>query len=194
MTPPSRDAAPHQAVDAPAVTGPAAQTAFGALTDVLWREREVLEDLLFKLTAQQMVLRSGESRWVARADAEVRAALEGLQDFEVLRAAEVDLLVRDYGLRADVSLRELAETAPEPWPTVLHDHREALRTLTVEIDAAAAHNRGLLQAGERATREALDQITATGSRPSGAYDSRGGVVSRGNVVSRARWFFLDEQT
>jgi hypothetical protein len=52
----------------------------------------------------------------------------------------------------------------------------------------AAQNRGLLQAGERATREALDQFTAAGSPPSGAYDSRG------DVVARARWFILDEQT
>src|SRR5690242_18604315 len=174
MTPPPRDAAPNRAVDASAVTGFAAQAAFAGLTDMLWREREVLEDLLFRLTAQQMVLRSGESRWVARADAQVRAAVEGLQDFEVLRAAEVDLLVRHYGLPADVSLRELADTAPEPWLTVLHDHREALRTLTFEIDAVAGDNRRLLQAGERATREALDQIAATGSH-------------------RARSFILDER-
>jgi hypothetical protein len=187
MTPPPRDAAAERAANALGVSGPAALAAFGALTDVLWREREVLEGLLYKLTAQQMVLRSGESRWLARADAEVRDAVEGLQDFEVLRAAEVDLLVRHYGLPASVSLRELAETAPEPWPTVLLDHREALRTLTLEIDAVAADNRRLLQAGERATREALDQITTGGARPSGAYDSRG------DAVSRARSFILDEQ-
>jgi hypothetical protein len=182
MTPP-RDAA----ADAPGVSGAAALAAFGALTDVLWRERELLEGLLYKLTAQQMVLRSGENRWLARADAEVREAVEGLQDFEVLRAAEVDLLVRHYGLPANASLRELAETAPEPWPAVLYDHREALRTLTFEIDAVAAHNRRLLQAGERATRAALDRITAAGDRPAGAYDARG------DVVAKARSFILDEQ-
>jgi FlgN protein len=185
MTPAPRDAAAESAV--PGVSGAAAQAALGALTDVLWREREMLEGLLFKLTAQQMVLRSGESRWLARADAEVRAAVEGLQDFEVLRAAEVDLLVRHYGLPANVSLRELAETAPEPWPTVLFDHREVLRTLTFEIDAVSSHNRRLLQAGERATREALDQIVAEGSRESGGYHFRG------DAVRRARSFILDEQ-
>jgi hypothetical protein len=183
MTPPPRNAA----ADAPGVSGTGALAAFEALTDVLWREREVLEALLYKLTAQQMVLRSGESRWLARADAEVRAAIEGLQDFEVLRAAEVDLLVRHYGLPANASLRELAEAAPEPWPTVLFDHREALRTLTFEVDAVAAHNRRLLQAGEQATREALDRITVSGSRLPDAYDARG------DVVSKARSFILDEQ-
>jgi hypothetical protein len=187
MTPQPRDAAAERADDPVGVAGSTALAAFGALTDVLWREREVLEGLLYKLTVQRMVLTSGEDRWLARADAEVRDAVEGLQDFEVLRAAEVDLLVRHYGLPANVSLRELAETAPEPWPTVLFDHREVLRTLTFEIDAVSAHNRRLLQAGERATREALDQITAAGSRSSAAYDSRG------DAVTRARSFILDEQ-
>ena len=173
MTPSPRDAAATPAVGASGVPA-AAQVAFGVLTDVLRREREVLEELLYKLTVQKTVLRGAESRWLTRADAEVRAAVEGLQDFEILRAAEVDLLVRHYGLPANVSLRELAETAPEPWPMVLLDHREALRTLTLEINAVAAHNQRLLQDGERATREALDRITAAGPH--------------------SRSFILDEQT
>jgi hypothetical protein len=184
MTPRPRDTAIDQPVEA---AGVPVDAAFGALTDVLWRERDILEGLLYKLTAQQMVLRGGDSRWLARADAEVRTAAEALQDFEVLRAAEVDLIVRHYGLPADTSLRELAETASEPWPTVLLDHRESLRALTYEIDAVAVDNRRLLQAGERATREALDQITAGTTRTAGAYDSRG------DVVAKVRAFILDEQ-
>jgi hypothetical protein len=183
MTPLSRDAVPDQPADA------ARQAAFGALTDVLWRQREVLEELLYTLTTQQLILRGGDSRWLARADSDVRSAIEAVQDFEVLRAAEVDLLVRHYGLPADVSLRGLAESAPEPWPTVLLDHREVLRTLTFEIDAVAADNRRLLQAGERATREALDTITTGASASTGAYDSRGDVPR----TSRTRSFILDEQ-
>jgi hypothetical protein len=184
MTPRPRDTAIDPPVDA---AGLPVDAAFGALTDVLWRERDILEGLLYKLTAQQMVLRGGDSRWLARADAEVRTAAEALPDFEVLRAAEVDLIVRHYGLPADTSLRELAETASEPWPTVLLDHRESLRALTYEIDAVAVDNRRLLQAGERATREALDQITAGTTRSAGAYDSRG------DVVAKVRAFILDER-
>ena len=37
------------------------------LSSVLWRERELLETLLFKLEIEQLVLASGRTRWLAPA-------------------------------------------------------------------------------------------------------------------------------
>jgi hypothetical protein len=147
---------------------------------VLWRERDVLEDLLFALIEQQLLLESGHTRWLARADAAVQEAAKAVQSHEVLRAIEVEMMAQQHGLPADVTLLEIVDHVPEPWPTVLQEHREALRALTGEIDAATARNRTLLLAGERATREALEQLGALGSSvPStGHYDARGARPAR----------------
>jgi hypothetical protein len=120
---------------------------FGDLAALLWREREILEDLLFRLVEQQLILSAGGARWLPKADHEVRAVAETLQEHEIVRAAEVNELVRHYALPGDTSLRELAAFAPEPWPLVLLEHREALRLLALEIDQATDENRRLLLSG-----------------------------------------------
>jgi flagellar FlgN protein len=131
--------------------------AFGALTTLLWREREILEHLVFRLVEQQLILSAGLARWLPTVDGEVRAAAESLQDHEVARAFEVDLLVQHFGLPPGTTLRELADVAPEPWPTMLLDHRDALLALTVEIDTVTEENRRLLTAGEQTARARLDR-------------------------------------
>jgi hypothetical protein len=160
----------------------------GELAAVLWRERELLESLLFSLVQQQLVLTSGGTRWIARVDAMVQAAARAVQEHELVRAIEVDALAAQHGLPADVPLRDLAALAPEPWGTVLADHREALSLLLAEIDTVTVENRALLVAGERATREALEQVGALASAPqSGRYVADGPLSAlRGGSV-------LDEQ-
>ncbi len=37
---------------------------FDELSAVLWRERELLETLLFKLEAEELIIASGRSRWL----------------------------------------------------------------------------------------------------------------------------------
>lgn len=133
----------------------AAEAAYAAVASILWREREVLERVLFKLTCQQLILRGGEIRWLSPIDDEVRHALSLLKDCEVLRAVEVNELAVRLGVSPDTSLRELAAAAPEPWSTLLTDHREALLTLTGEISATTAENRRILQAGAAAASESL---------------------------------------
>jgi hypothetical protein len=158
--------------------------ALGAVASLLWREREVLELVLFKLVEEQLILVSGRTRWLPKADDEVRAAAQTLRGSEVVRAAEVDLLVRTFGLSAETSLRELAEMAPEPWPMLLNEHRSALIALSLEIDVVVAENRRLLHSGEQATRDTLDHLTGRIS----TYDSRGEFASAGGSA-----LILDQQ-
>ena len=129
--------------------------AFAAVAALLWDEREALEQLLFKLVEEQLILVSGSTRWLNRADAEVRASVTALRASEVMRAAEVDGLSRRLDLPVETTLGELAEQAPEPWPLVLIEHRDALRELVVQIDAVAAENRRLLVASAHAVSETL---------------------------------------
>jgi hypothetical protein len=161
--------------------------AFAAFTSMLWRERECLEVLLFKLVEQQLILSSGHTRWLHFADDEVRAAAHALREAELIRAAELDLLAQQLGLSADTTLNELAGVAPQPWSDVLREHGDALRSLLLQVRASAVENKRLLQAGEAAIRETLDQLHGdSGTRA--AYNARGASAGFG-----AGAFLLDEQ-
>lgn len=139
----------------PAPTGPA--DALSELAASLWQERELLEDLLYALVQQYHLLAAGQTRWLARADAAVAATARAVQEQEVFRAMQVEALLTVLGLPSSASLREIAEAVEEPWPTLLDDHRSALRSLADEIEQATARNRALLIAGERSSREALER-------------------------------------
>ncbi len=131
---------------------------FGAVSAVLWDERDTLELLQFKLTEENLVLTSGSTRWLHRADAEVRAVLDRLRLGEVARAAETQAMARALGTPPDTTLAELADVAPEPWSTLLGEHRGALRGLFFEVEAVAAENRRHLEAGWQAIHETLDGL------------------------------------
>ncbi len=129
------------------------------VSSTLWRERELLELLLFKLEEEQLVLASGRTRWLARATKEVEVVLEEVRRTELMRAVQVDAAAAELGLPAGPSLRELAEACQEPWRSLLLEHRQAFMTATVEIQQMAEVNRDLLTSGFRAAREALLSIT-----------------------------------
>jgi hypothetical protein len=140
----------------------------------LWEERQRLEELLFTLVAEQLVVASGQTRWLARADAQVRGAVAGVQDGEVARAMQVQSLAHALGIGPDSSLADLAQASPEPWNEVFTEHRTALRGLMGEIEGVAAENRRLLLAGSQAIRDMLDRLGPF----AGTYDARGGSVRR----------------
>jgi hypothetical protein len=134
------------------------------LTDVasiLWREREALELLLFKLEEQQLVLAAGRTRWLERATREIEIVLDQIRRTEVLRAAEVDAAAGDLGLPAAPSLLALADAAPPAWDTLLREHRTAFLALTTKIIAVAEANRELLTAGQRLAREEVLAVTGS---------------------------------
>lgn len=57
---------------------------FAEVSSALWRERELLELLLFKLEQQRLVRRSGRTRWLARATREVHIVHREIQAVELL--------------------------------------------------------------------------------------------------------------
>jgi hypothetical protein len=122
---------------------------------ILWKERELLELLLFKLEEEQLVLASGRSRWLPHATREVETVLDEIRKTELLRAAEVDAAAADLGLRPGVSLGALADAAPAPWDELFRSHRQTFLSLAAEISGIAQSNRELLTAGQRAARDTL---------------------------------------
>jgi hypothetical protein len=125
------------------------------VSTILWRERELLELLLFKLEEEQLVLASGRTRWLTRATREVEIFLNEIRQVEMLRAIEVDATAAAMGKPAGMSLASLADACDQPWSDLFHDHRTAFLKLAAEIHTLAEANHELLTAGQRATREAL---------------------------------------
>lgn len=149
-------------------TTEATSGSFSAVSSLLWREREALQLLLFKLIEQQLILTSGQPRLLNNANQEIELALDQVRCTEVLRAAEMGAATpapnaNSHGTTEqdglETSLAEFAASAPEPWATVLTEHRQALLTLTAEVEQATDANRVLLLAGASAVRETLQSIT-----------------------------------
>jgi len=140
------------------------------LSLILWRERELLELLAYKLELEQLVLASGRTRWLANSTREVEEVLATIRETEVLRAVAADEVAAELGLESSPTLNELAEAVPEPWSTILLDHRAAFITATREIAELSESNRGLITAGYRSARETLLSIggSADGYSPDGS--------------------------
>lgn len=139
------------------------------LTSVLWRERQLLELLLFKLEEEQLLLTSGKTRWLGHATREVENVLEQIREVELGRSVESDDVARTLGLEPGRSLHELADAAPAPWDDLLRAHRQAFLELTTQIDTLAAGNRELISTSHRATQEALANL----HHDSQTYDATG---------------------
>lgn len=153
------------------------------LSSVLWRERELLETLAYKLEVEQLVLAAGRTHWLAAAAREVEHVLENIRDLEVLRAVEVDAVAEELGLEPNPSLREIAEASDEPWRSIWLDHREAFTTVAAQITRLSESNRELLTAGYQAAQATLLSL----SESSGTYGSDGSVASsrRSALVDRS---------
>src|SRR5215472_7887183 len=122
--------------------------ALSDVSNILWRERQLLELLVFKLEEEQLVLAAGRSRWLAYATREVENVLAEIKRVELERAVQVAAAGRDLGLSSAPTLRELAQ----------------------EIDAITNSNRELLQRGHESARDA---IAAIGEIEIDAVDARG---------------------
>jgi hypothetical protein len=112
-----------------------------AVSETLWRERELLELLTFKLDVERVLAESGSSRWLDHAAREVDLLLDEVRRTEVFRAAQVDDIAGALGLAPGPTLRAIAAAAGDAWAMVLEDHRRELTTATAEVSAAASRTR-----------------------------------------------------
>src|SRR3954447_17492867 len=128
------------------------------LAAVLWRQRELLERLVYRLECEQLLLAAGRSRWLGKATSEVEALLNELAVLELQRGAIADGAARELGLPADTGLQDLAAAAQPPWTQVLLEHRNALLTLTTELAVLAETNRHLVTSGMAAVETTLAAI------------------------------------
>jgi urease accessory protein UreF len=140
------------------------------LSALLWRERELLDLLTFKLEEEQLLLTAGKSRWLPHGTREVEQVLDRLSKAGLARAVEVAAVAQQWGLSPDSSLGELAAAAPEnAWTEVLASHLTAMQRQTAAIQELRDSNEQFLRAAVRSTQE-----TAADLKPAaGTYDSHG---------------------
>ncbi len=134
----------------------------------MWRERNLLELLLFKLEEERLVVEAGSSRWLGHASREVELVLAELRAVEASRADELAGVAHELGLQPTATLCEVGAASPPPWDGLLEQHREAFLVATREIGRLGPQNRDVL--GHRATEAAiawLEATSAVGTRISG---------------------------
>jgi hypothetical protein len=128
------------------------------VSNILWRERQVRDLLVFKLEARHRVMASGNSRWLAHATREVETVRAAVKRVELERTVLVSAAASDLG-RDDVqSLDDFAGLVPSPWHTIFGDHQVALRELAAEAVAVTTTDRGLARCARAETAKSRNSV------------------------------------
>ena len=140
------------------------------LSALLWRERELLGLLTFKLEEEQLLLTTGNTRWLHHATREVEQVVDHLRSEALLREVAVAALAAEWDLGNNPSLRDIAANAPDgPWGEIFAAHLTALVALTGRIEELRDANDVFLRAAVKSTQETLANLRAD----AGTYDSLG---------------------
>ena len=111
------------------------------LADVLWHERNLLEELLFRAITVRLMLAADERRYVSAAANEVESVIERLAAAEQSREDAVALAATVLGTDPHtLSLQLLARQAPAPLDLVFRDHERAFAALVDEIQEVVSTN------------------------------------------------------
>jgi hypothetical protein len=117
------------------------------LVGVLRREQRLLDLLLFRLVAIRHLLVAGDVRFLSRAAAEIRIALDRVRETEVLRAVLTERLSRSSGLDEACTLRHMAQWRPAPYGLIYDDLRDALDAAFREAIDVSSSVQALASAG-----------------------------------------------
>jgi FlgN protein len=145
------------------------------LAAVLWRQRELIERLCYRLECEQLLLAAGRTSRLALATTEVEMTVDDLQVLELQRAEAADRAAVELGLPPGSGLGDLAAAAQPPWTGVFLEHRSALITLTEELKILAESNKQLVTGGMAALQVAMNSIGSLAEASSIGYDASGRV-------------------
>ncbi|XKH58701.1 hypothetical protein LG293_16765 (plasmid) [Citricoccus nitrophenolicus] len=119
------------------------------LSNDLWRERDVLDNLLYKFTTQRLLVSNGESRWLGRCTAEIETLKDQLATTQLAVDVHSAALAEKWGLHtgAAPTLRELVEAAPVdgPWAEMLGDHHANILRIAESIRSTSEENLRILK-------------------------------------------------
>lgn len=140
------------------------------LSHQLWTMRELLEQLVYKLEVQGLLLAAGRARWIPYVTAELEAIIEAIGEIEVSRAAASARLARQHRQPQNASLAELVEHVAPPWNGLLQQHRLHLLSLQSEIEEISRTNSEMARRSLMRSREI---IASLGEQSVDVYDPRG---------------------
>jgi len=161
---------------------------YAALSNLLWRERGLLESLLFKLDEQHLLFVAGRSEWISRANDEIEVVLRHIGASELRRAMAFDDAAQALGVPLNPSLREFASSSPEPWSSLFLEHLLAFTTLAGRIQVLSDMNREMASAAQQATDAILASIHGSAGGSSTTYARTGRTEA-----SLRQAAFLDEE-
>ncbi len=126
------------------------------LADTLWYERRLLEFLLFKLVSANLVLTSGDHRFVTPAIAEVERVMEAVRTAEADRSRVLEACARALNLGPEaLTLGFLAQNAPAALRDDFAEHRNGFMELVNEIENLTRENRRLASVSLEDLRDTL---------------------------------------
>ncbi|WP_066516878.1 flagellar export chaperone FlgN [Curtobacterium ammoniigenes] len=149
------------------------------LSNELWRQRELLELLLYKYEVEQLLLASGKARWLPHVTREAEAIAVRLKAATLSVGVATSALAEEWGLSGDLRLRDVIAGAPGAWQGIFASHLDALLSLTTEIRSIRGGNDRLIRSALRATQDAFDAV----AEPPTVYTSEGTAAS---TPTRAR--------
>jgi hypothetical protein len=102
--------------------GAVPSTSLAELSGLLWREREVLDQLVSLL-------------YVGADDVETSGLLHSISSLEVHRAITAREVALELGLDGEPSLQDIIERSDDEWAAALAYHRRALQAASDEVRA-----------------------------------------------------------
>lgn len=140
------------------------------LSVLLWRERNLLELLTYKLEVEQLLLTSGKTQYIQLATHEVEQVMEQVRLAGLARAVQVSAVGVEWGIGEGATLRELAAGAPVgPWGEILTQHLAAMQGQATKIADLRDANEQFLRAASRSAQE----TSASLQHESATYDAKG---------------------
>lgn len=125
------------------------------LARYLWLLREQMEQMVFALEIQQLVLLNQRVRWLPMVSENVEQVIDDIRRTEAERIAYSRRVSRGYGLDDDASLADLVEAADEPYKSTWRRTRAQLIDLHAEMAELSNENRELTRRGASAASEVL---------------------------------------
>jgi hypothetical protein len=140
------------------------------LSHQLWTMRELLEQLVFKLEVQGLLLASSRARWMPFISSEIEAIIDAIAEVDRTRAEASARVTAARGLPPGTTLAQLIDHIGSPWANLLGQHRLHLLSLQAEIEELSRSNHELARRGLFRTREMLASL---GEQGVDVYDPHG---------------------
>ncbi|MGH9134079.1 MAG: flagellar export chaperone FlgN [Ilumatobacteraceae bacterium] len=129
------------------------------LSHQLWTLRELLEELVYKLEVQRLLLGAGKSRWLPSIDAELAAVVAAITEVDTTRQHAQAGLAERCGLSRAASLDDLIAELDDQRAGILRSHRMHLTSLQDQVVEASLGNQDLARQG---AAKARDLVAALG--------------------------------